>query len=232
MSNNKYKDKTEKEKKKCEKIITKLYGDNYYVYHATFAGNIESILKDGILKISSDIEEEQLNYGSTFYGNNIPSHLYCTIKFDDIKNMDEEELRPWYTLIFHPKILFENDIIFNKGWQGKKVKGNECDEKNSIDSIIIKKDDDNKSKIKTIKTIKKHIDEKIKTRNYYNSHEVIISKNINIKDYLIGISYSSDTGSYEIIGYNYITNIMKKYGYENIPLYKNEDVPSLCEILC
>jgi hypothetical protein len=227
MSDNKYKYKTEKEKKKCQKIINKLYGDNYYVYHSTFARNIESILKDGILKISNNIEKEQLNYGSTFYGYNIPSYSYCTMKFDDIKNMDVKELRPWFSLIFHPKILFENNIIFNKGWKGKKVKGIECDDKNSIDSIIINKEDNNESKIKTIKKMKEIIKNKQKYYNYYNSHEILFSKNINLKDYLIGISIYS----YETMGYNYITNIMNKYGYDKIPLYKNEDIPSLCDIL-
>ena len=44
MTNNKYKGKIEKEKKKCEKIINKLYGDNYYVYHTTDKKNIQSIM--------------------------------------------------------------------------------------------------------------------------------------------------------------------------------------------
>jgi len=225
MSDNKYIYKTKKEKKKCEKIINKLYGDNYYIYHTTNSQNIELILKEGILKISTNMKAEDLNFGSTFYSTRIQPYLYCSIQFDDIKNMDDKYLKPHYSLILHPKILFENDTIFNKGWKGKPTKKNNCGD---IDSIMINKDDKYKIKIKKLNVIKEIIKDKLlKPRDYYNTHEFLFTKNINIKDYLIGISYNTffnETSSH-------INNILEKYGYRNIPVYKNEDVPLLCDIL-
>jgi len=44
MSDNKYKNKINKEKEKCNKLINKLYSDSFYFMHITRLSNLKSIL--------------------------------------------------------------------------------------------------------------------------------------------------------------------------------------------
>jgi hypothetical protein len=105
MTDNKYKGKIKKEKKKCEKIINKLYGDNYYFLHGIYF--LEDILRSNKIKLGTHTKERNYNYNEN--AESLP-YVYCNIEFDKVP-INYEPLLFWYTLLLHPKILFENDNI-------------------------------------------------------------------------------------------------------------------------
>jgi hypothetical protein len=222
MSNNKYKDKLNKEKDKCNKLITKLYGDNFYFMHTIKYDGLNQILKDNKLKISSNTKET--HFGDLKYGNNRPPYLYCIAQFNDMINLNKYN-NSWPILILHPKIFFENKIIFNKSWIGTPIKDTKGDI--YLDSIYINKHNTYDEKIIQLKTIKNIIKETaIKYKDYNRSHEFLFTKDINIKDNLLGILCLIKE---EIPNIN---KILKKYEYNNIKIFsKIKDIPSLCDLL-
>ena len=223
MSDNKYKYKTEKEKKKCENIIEKLYGDNYYFIHGTKKKYIEDILKSNKIKIGTN--SGNMNYS---YTKELLPYVYCNIEFDNVPINHRTELPLFhYILLLHPKILYENEtIIFNKEWQ---IDPNE-------DSIYINKedtDDIKKNKIKEIKNqlkeFKKRVEKSLGQNSFdQNYHEVLFTKDINLKDNLIGIVCNNQFFNYT----EYIEELLKKYEYNNIKIYdKITEFPLLCDLL-
>jgi hypothetical protein len=228
MSDNKYINKINKEKDKCNKLINKLYGDSFYFMHITRLSNLKSILKNGILKISSNVNN--INYGDSLYENDKkPPYLYCQIVFDDMKELNKDrDYSSIYSLLLHPKILFDNNAIFNKQWEGFPIKKNQAT-KHIMESININKNDNYENKIKNIKKIKNIIKEKlIENKLHEEKHEFIFTKDIKIKNYLIGILYNKHYKE----DIQIVNNILKKYGYNNIPIYYDiKEIPTLCNIL-
>jgi len=230
MDNNKYKykNKINKEREKCNKLINKLYGDSFYFMHITRLSNLKTILKEGILKISSNVND--INFGYSLYENDKnPPYLYCQIVFDDMKVLNKDrDYSSTYSLILHPKILFDNNVIFNKQWEGYPIKKTEAT-KHIMESININKNDNYENKIKNIEKIKHIIKKKlIENKLHEEKHEFIFTKDIKIKEYLIGILYNKHYKD----DIQLINNILKKYDYTNIPIYFDiKEIPTLCDIL-
>jgi len=215
MSNNKYKNKINKEKEKCNKLINKLYGDKFYFLHGTTSKSIENILKSGTIKLGTHTKERN------FYKNNMASlpYVYCNIEFDDVPiniNNNYPLLFP-YILLIHPKIIINHNLIFNKQWSISPTS----------DSIYINKEDNfnkNKKKLEEIK--KSLIKIKNKTEFRQNYHEILFKEDINLKDNLLGIIYKYNEDK------TYILELLKKYNYKNIKIYNNiNNFPLLCDLL-
>ena len=100
MDNNKYKNKINKEREKCEKIIKKLYGNVYYFMHGTTETSIENILKSGKIKIGTHTDDRNFTHESYL---SLP-YAYCNIEFDDVPIKYMRPLFP-FILLIHPKIL-------------------------------------------------------------------------------------------------------------------------------
>jgi len=228
MSENKYKNKINKEKKKCNELINKLYGDNYYFIHETSKTEIEDILKSGKIKIGTHID------------NNISDpvpYAYFNIEFDDVPLQTSPIIH--YLLVLHPRILFDNGtVIYNKQWP-KYPDSN---------SIYINKEDTNDIKKQKIKEIKNKLIEfqKENPKYYYKStHEILFTSDIELKDNLIGIIYNNNLyvnnpyykyykGNKNMF-FNYtpiIKKLLKKYEYNNVKLYNEiPEFPLLCDLL-
>ena len=220
MNNNKYKNKINKEKEKCNKLINKLYGDSFYFMHITSYSSVKPILKQGKLKISSNTKERSYSYKKER-----PSYLFCLIQFDDMKELYYDNYSPIYTFIINPKILFENDIIFNDQWRGFIIE-KDMATKYISESIYINNNTHAEiiNKIKTIKNIIKKII--LNGRPYKISHEFLFPKDIDLKDNLLGILCKDRQYIPEI------NKMLDKYGYKNIPIYTNiNEIPSLCDML-
>jgi len=215
MSDNKYKNKINKEKEKCENIIKKLYGDIYYFLHGTTETSIEDILKSGKIKIGTHTGDRNFTHKSYL---SLP-YAYCNIEFDDVPIKYMRPLFP-FILLIHPKILFYHNIIFNNSWSRNP----------DTDSIYINKKDTFNNKKQKINDIKNSLI-KIKSKEsyfYQNDHEILFTKDINLKDNLIGIICCN---------YNYypakqIIKLLEKYGYDNIKIYDDiNEFPLLCDLL-
>jgi hypothetical protein len=224
MSDNKYKEKTEKEKDKCEKLITEIYGDNYYFMHGTTEEAIENILKSGKIKIGTHTDER--NYTHERFGH-LP-YAYCNIEFDDVPINFSFPLFS-HILLLHPRILFENDeVIFNKEWHRYPIE----------DSIYIKKEDTYNNKKQKIKEIKEYLIELKKGTDFYeNYHEILFTKDIKLKDNLLNVNLKDNIiGIISINRFNYpkksIEELLKKYEYNNVKIYTDiKTLPPLCELL-
>jgi len=215
MSDNKYKNKINKEKDKCNKLIKRLYGDVYYFMHGTTSNSIKNILKAGTIKLGTHTKERN------FYTNNMASlpFAYCNIEFDDVPiniNSNYPLLFP-YILLIHPRIIINHNLIFNKQWSISPTS----------DSIYINKEDNFNKNKKKLEEIKKSLIEiKNKTKFEQNYHEILFKEDINLKDNLLGIIYKYDEDK------KYISDLLKKYNYKNIKIYNNiNNFPILCDLL-
>ena len=84
---------------------------NFYFIHSTFNfQNLMSILKSSILRPGKylPLGIEGLSGSDTGHKN-----VFMNIYFEDIKNIESTRT---FTLILHPKIIFDNGFIFSKGW--------------------------------------------------------------------------------------------------------------------
>jgi hypothetical protein len=167
-----------------KKYVDAKYNYDFLIYHSVTPPGIEKILKildDGYIKLGTDVDEKYRVYT----GANGTNYIFCNIYFPDIKNMSY-----WWTftngvgLILHPKLLYNNGAIFNKGWQGGPYTT-----KNN--GFVIDKNDNYKTKRRTLMKIKKwlknpHDIKEILQKNEHMNHEIIFNKQIPIK-YIIGI---------------------------------------------
>jgi hypothetical protein len=224
MSDNKYKNKLNKEKEKCNKLIEQLYGDKFYFMHGTTEYVIENILKSGKIKIGTHTDNK--NYGDI--ANESLPFAYYNIEFDDVP-IKYDPMLFGYILLLHPRILFENnDIIFNDRWNKNP----------STDSIYVNKGDSFSYKKYKLNKIKNNLIERKKnTKFYQNYHEILFTKdinlkdnllNVNLKDNLLGIIISNDYNSNK----KPIEKLLKKFEYNNIKIYEDiNEFPSLCDLL-
>ncbi len=108
-----YKHKIRKYKSKYNKLKNQLGNNNqknytfFFIHSTTVFENLLDILKTGVLYPGSYLSPERRQMCAEC------DDVYMNINFDDLQNIQ------WfhrYTLIFHPKIMYENGFIFNEGW--------------------------------------------------------------------------------------------------------------------
>jgi hypothetical protein len=165
--------------------------NNILFIHNTFGyDNLISILKSGILKLGSKVDEKQRKLSG-----GIPmDEIYMNIYFKDLKNLPSP-----CGLIFSSKLLEDYDVTINAGWKGKKfveIKKNDKKKKNKINKVK-----------KFLKNPKKILSEKLTNiLPGIMTHEVLFFEDIPIKDYLIGITDCGYTDKQK----KEIQNIIKK----------------------
>ena len=106
-----YKNKYKKYKKKYLLLKNKINCvHNYYFIHNTTYDNLINILKDGIIYPNKFLDQKNKRFSG--YDQD---YVFMNIYFEDVKIIPELYN---FTLIFHPKILYENGFYFNEGWAG------------------------------------------------------------------------------------------------------------------
>lgn len=150
---------------------------NFYFIHQTDPNNFKEILKSGILKKGKNVPKKRR------HGVLALDYVYTAILFEDLHNITQFSSN---ALILSPKILDHIDAGFNVGW-AREIKN---------DTIILEKDDSEKVKDEKLQKIRgKLIDiqreiSQGKRINYvygWMNNEVLFSKNISLKKYLIGV---------------------------------------------
>ena len=88
---------------------------NFYFVHSTFNfRNLIDILKSGTIYPGKDLPPKIMGLS----GSNVNhDNIFMNIYFEDIKNLASTRT---FSLFLHPKILFDNGFIFNKGWISQK----------------------------------------------------------------------------------------------------------------
>lgn len=100
-----YKNKSDKEYKKCQKLIKEIFTDSFYFVHSTLnLKSLKSILKDKMIKTGEHSPVRRLA------GWEAQPYVFGNIQFDDINNI---KIPMGLSLILHPKIIFDMKIIFN-----------------------------------------------------------------------------------------------------------------------
>ena len=171
----KYKNKYLNKKKNMTKDDI-LVPDSFYFVHTTKSyDSLINILKEGKIKPGKDLPEKYRFLG----GEDGSLEIFTNIYFPSIKNL---ECLQQFTLILHPKILFDYDGYFNELWKGGS----------GILSLKLDINDTSKilqEKLDKIKTFLK--DPPLlpdgKSISGFLQHEFIFNKPIEIKDYLIGV---------------------------------------------
>ena len=221
-------------KQKCDKLLNKIFGSNFYFVHAT--GDLKSILKSGKIKISSKINKDDRSF--TFATDNPHPYAYCIAIYDDIP-LNVVNNVSIYSLLIDPRILLNEDIIFNSGWWAEPIDIKK--QTNKIFSIYLNKSDSKEDRLKKLQKIKNYIETheyvtKDNGKFYYNLHEFLFCKNINLKKYLIGIVRSDYRSNHDILEMKLITKIINKK-YHNVKIYErvpNETLyyPKLLDVIC
>lgn len=223
----------DKDKKKCLKIIKKIFGIIFYFVHGTTESQILKILEDSKIKTSNKVPESEHNFGGNKYA-------YCWGKLDDIQ-LKSDNTRFNISMFISPMILLEEDVSFNTMWFGTPIKESNIDINLFIKTydkenffiptgerfgIHLKKDDSLKIRIKKLKIIKKYLMLSYKREKqifYSNSHEFLFENDINLK-YLIGCLYFED--NYDITDYlnNHYKNVKQFH------IKQNEPMPNLIDM--
>lgn len=173
----------------------------YYILHGTrYFENIISILTDGEIKAGKYVSDTQRS------GANILDNVFANIYFKDIRNLDIF----WsYSIVLHPRIIYDLEAFFNEGWQGgpgtKSIHFMKSDDPVTFNNKI----EDAKKFVKNPHTLPKLVQE-FPTM----THEIVFSDKVPIKKYVIGIicNQCDDTRI------NQIKKVLKDNNYKN---YKN-----------
>ncbi len=163
--------------------IKQLFGYNFYFVHGTHGLNLFSILKDGLIKISTEVPDNNDEYQKSFGGNN---YAHGLIVFDKIK-VDREGLGYPNGILINPEILLYENVIFNSKWLSYPIPNQNI--KKGDFSLYLNKNDTKDERIKKIKIIKKTIKAKYEGKDpvtYFTTHEFLFPNGINLK-YMIGI---------------------------------------------
>jgi hypothetical protein len=208
--------------KRSMKNVEKYTFNDFLIIHEAFSmekngfDNLVKILEDGYIKLGKDVE---LKYRKLGGDENKADHIFSLIYVDEVKDIMHTAN---FGLIIDPKILYERNFYFNRGWQGcvidKSVKGTIV--KKSI--IGLKIDTDNKIN-KKINRILKYIKHptgvpEIFKKCHFSNHELLFDEKIPLDEYVIGISC---TGCDEK-GLIKINNIIKNKNYK-FPIIKRYD---------
>jgi hypothetical protein len=201
-----------------------IYNDNnrkydFYIYHSMsyqlkgvsypIDRKIISVLNSGYIDVGSNVKKSY----RTHSGGEPMDYIFGNIYFPDIKNLSF--LWGDGGVILHPDLIYDRGVIFNKGWQAGpfSVKNN---------GFIIDKNDDYKTKRRSLMKIKKWLKIRKDTNEKLNElladlmlHEVVFDKKIPIK-YIVGIICSNCPDK----DVNKIKRKLKKLNMD-IPIYTN-----------
>ncbi|BCS82493.1 hypothetical protein QLL95_gp0361 [Cotonvirus japonicus] len=112
----KYKKKYIKLKSKFNQMNNCVH--NYYFVHGTFRfQNLIDILKSGKIYSGKYLQPEQRGLCGMDPGDKGCENIYANIYFEDIDNIESTRS---FTLLLHPKIIYEKGFIFSKGWTSRK----------------------------------------------------------------------------------------------------------------
>jgi hypothetical protein len=177
------------------------FKNNFYFIHTTLnSDTLTKILKDGFLRPSIQLKEFK-----SILSAERRKHIYTNINFDDLKNV---EYVGGYKLFMSPKIIYDYDSIFNRGWFVSPYDT----------SVFIYEKDDPKDKISKITSIKEYLKNPTFYPKFliegagYLAHEMLFDKEIDLKKYLIGIECDE-------CDLKELNDLLKKEGYENVKIY-------------
>lgn len=193
--------------KKLKKSMCVAYPEyNFNFLHTTKDfKNLENILKEGLIKLGSDIPLED-KYLSGY--ENEP-YIFANIYFKDLDNLE------WFndlSLIIKPDIMDFQQLMMIGGWGNKEIG-------------IINPSDSKEVKIQKLEQMKKYVSnpsdlpEILLSSPKYMQQEVRFTSPIDIKKYLEGISigYVNEKEREEKI--LKIKNLLLKYDLEKVKIY-------------
>jgi hypothetical protein len=88
----------------------------YFMHTTTVFENLLDVLRTDIIYPGKDVRPEQRQH----YRINPSDYVYANIYFEDLGNIKATHN---YTLLLHPKIMYQNGFFFNKGWQKIPYRG-------------------------------------------------------------------------------------------------------------
>lgn len=206
--------------KEYKKKYIKLKQNYYFVHGSSSIYTVEAILEDGYLRPGADVD---IKYRKLSGGE--PQHyIYMNIFFEDLKNLS---FMRSVSLIFHPKIMREYGMVFNKGW-------NVGPSNKELYSIHVNSNDSDNVINNKIKKIRKFIKNpeslplKVREQTGLYHHEILFNKPIELKDNLLGIVCNQCSD--DIL--DKIKKILNDKQYKNIKILTHiEPLPSLNELL-
>jgi len=173
--------------------------DKFCFYHGTHIENLPFILKDGIIKRSSDVKDKykiRKDWGGAMY-------IYGGIYFCDIDVLMDDFMTFNCYFVINKHLIKQQTMIFNTTWVGSPIQDKETSNKNlkkikkklkkDFDkfyhfSIYLDPDDsDSVLKLK-LEIIYTYIKKKINSGSIYiSTHEVLIPKHIKINNNITNI---------------------------------------------
>ncbi|ADO18469.1 hypothetical protein [Acanthamoeba castellanii mimivirus] len=229
-SSNNYKKKYKKYKRKYIDLKKQLNYNQihnfYFVHSTTNFSNLRDILKSGVIYPGKFLrpDQQKLSVNS--------EDVFANIYFEDINNLTHLQD---FSILLHPKIIYDCGMFFNKGWQG----GGKGD-------IIINATDSPVQiahKLNEIREFLKNpiLPEKIREFNPFLHHEAFFNHPISLNNgNLIGIICNHCDGSFNdyITGETHkeslkiINNIINDKLYNNVKIItRNYPIPKLNELL-
>ena len=179
---------------------------NFYFIHTTKnMKNLKNILKEGYIKLGSDIPIKD-KYLSGY--ENEP-YIFSNIYFKDLDNLE------WFndlSLIIKPEIIDNQSILFIGGWGNFKI--SEINSFDSQEEKIIKLE-----KMKNFIINPTDLHEFVLKLPKYMQHEVKFTSPINIKKYLYGITIGYKNNNELKTKLSTIKKILLKYNLENIKIF-------------
>lgn len=199
----KYKSKYKNLKKSMSVVYPKY---NFNFLHTTKnLKNLKNILKEGLIKLGSDIPIED-KYLS---GYEDEPYIFANIYFEDMDNLE------WfndYSLIIKPEIIDYQQVMMIGGWGNKEIG-------------IINPSDNKEVKIQKLEQMKKYVlnpqdlPEILLSSPKYMQQEVRFTSPIDIKKYLEGISIGYENEKERDEKILKIKNLLLKYDLEKVKIY-------------
>lgn len=199
----KYKSKYKNLKKSMSVIYPKY---NFNFLHTTKnLKNLKNILKEGLIKLGSDIPIED-KYLSGYEDEH---YIFANIYFKDLDNLE------WFndfSLIIKPEIIDYQQVMMIGGWGNKEIG-------------IINPSDNKEVKIQKLEQMKKYVlnphdlPEILLSSPKYMQQEVRFTSPIDIKKYLEGISIGYENENEREEKILKIKNLLSKYDLEKVKIY-------------
>ena len=217
-----YKKKYKKYKEKYLSLKKSLHQPNncvhnYYFIHTTNWNNLIHILKDGIIYPNKFIDEK-----FRLLSGHEQEHVFTNIYFDGV---DIIKFLPSISIILHPKILYENGLIFNEGWVGGPYQNslfiNTTDSPREINSKL--------NQIRDFLINPISLPEIIRSSRNIITHEVLFDHPIHLDNHnlLAIVCYQCD-----IINLNKIKKIIKTKSFSKIKILTESNLfPTLDQLL-
>jgi len=173
----------------------------YFMHMTTKFDNIISILKDGVIRLGTDnIESEG------YSGEDKHSYVYGFVYFEDLHNLTH--MRD-FSFIIKPTIIYEQKVIFNKGWQ------------TNITSNSIIMSDNTINQIKDYLANPTEIPQKVIDASSFYHHEVLFTEHIKLDNILAIVCNGCSKKMVKKIN-----KIIKKMNYDIKIITKNYPFPS------